>query len=397
VRVLVVTNMYPPHHLGGYELSCRDVLRRWRAKGHDVAVLTTDFRVTDSTVGADDADIPVYRELEWYWRDHAFVRPWLGACLDIERRNQHRLADALDRVRPDVVSVWHLGGMSTGLLTTLVERRLPVVHVICDEWPIYAPMVDPWMRPWSRRPRLARAVGRLAGVPTTVPSLPETGRLTFVSAYLRDVVSRALDWADVEADVVPSGIDLTDFPITKGGRDWRGRLLCVGRVEPRKGFHVAVDALADLPGMTLDILGPVDDAYRDELLQRALDREVDDRLHLDVVPRTSLAERYRAADAVLFTSVWQEPFGLVPLEAMACGTPVVATGTGGSKEFCVDGVNCVIVPPEDPVALATAVRRLAGEPDLRRRLTEGGAQTASELTVERYAAHLERIHDMMQP
>src|SRR4051812_15042262 len=126
----------------------------------------------------------------------------------IERRNQRRLAGALRRLDPDVVSIWHLGGLSTGLLTTLAARRMPVVHVICDEWPIYAPLVDPWMRSWSKRPRLARSVGRLTGVPTTVPPLPETGRLTFVSAYLRGVVSRALGWEDVElprqAEIVPS-------------------------------------------------------------------------------------------------------------------------------------------------------------------------------------------------
>lgn len=394
--MLVVTNMYPPHHLGGYELSCRDVLRRWRAKGHDVTVLTTDFRVAAANdADHDDDDGTVYRQLEWYWHDHAFLRPSLPARWAIERRNQRRLAEALAHVRPDVVSVWHLGGMSTGLLSTLVERRLPVVHVICDEWPIYAPTVDPWMRSWSSRPRLARTVGRLTGVPTCVPPLPETGRLTFVSAHLRDTVSNALNWPDVAAEVVPSGIDLTDFPITSNDREWQGKLLCVGRVEPRKGFHVAVDALAELPGMTLDILGPPDDAYRDELLRRAADLGLAGRIHLDVVPRTELAQRYRAADAVLFTSVWQEPFGLVPLESMACGTPVVGTGTGGSKEFCTDEVNCLLVPPADPAALAGAVRRLAADADLRRRLRAGGVQTASELTIDRYAARLERIHDMM--
>jgi len=288
-----------------------------------------------------------------------------------------------------------LGGMSTGLLTTLVDRGVRVVHVICDEWPIYAPTVDAWMSSWSRRPVIARTVGRLTGVPTSVPPLPETGRLTFVSAYLRDVVARTLGWHDVDAEVVPSGIDLTDFPITSKDPGWGGRLLCVGRVEPRKGFHVAVDALADLPGMTLEILGRADEAYRGELLKRVNDRGVADRIRLDAVPRSELAARYRAADAVLFTSVWQEPFGLVPLEAMACGTPVIATGTGGSKEFCIDGDNCLLVPPDDAGALAAAVRRLADDPDLRRRLQAGGAKTAREMTIERYAAHLEHLHDMM--
>jgi glycogen synthase len=396
VRVLVVTNMYPPHHLGGYELSCQDVLRRWSRRGHHVSVLTTDFRVPDAGPGNDDG-IPVCRELEWYWRDHAFLRPRLPTRFAIERRNQRRLKAALQRERPDVVSVWHLGGMSTSLLTTLVRRKTPVVHVICDEWPIYAPQVDPWVRPWRDRPRLARIFAAATGVPTAAPPLPQTGHLTFVSGYLRSVVAASLGFPVEDAEVIPSGIDPDDFPLATvaTAREWHGRLLCVGRVEPRKGFHVAVEAIAALPDTTLAILGPAEPGYRDELLDRAGVLGVAERVRLGAVPRAELAGHYRQADALLFTSSWQEPFGLVPLEAMAVGTPVVATGTGGSAEFCHDGVNCLLVPAGDPDALADAVRRLAGDPDLRQRLRRGGVETAAHYTADRYAEQLEAAHAMM--
>src|SRR5205814_5233900 len=73
-RILVITNMYPPHHFGGYELSCRDVVERWRARGHEVAVLTTSMRLPDVADDAD-ADATVRRELRFYWDDHALVTP----------------------------------------------------------------------------------------------------------------------------------------------------------------------------------------------------------------------------------------------------------------------------------------------------------------------------------
>ena len=88
--------------------------------------------------------------------------------------------------------------------------------------------------------------------------------------------------------------------------------------------------------------------------------------------RGELAGRYRDADAVVFPSEWEEPFGLVPLEAMACGTPVVATGVGGSGEFLVDGVNCVRFRAGDPAALAAAVRRAGRRRGLRARLVADG-------------------------
>src|SRR5439155_14590003 len=87
-----------------------------------------------------------------------------------------------------------------------------------------------------------------------------------------------------------------------------------------------------------------------------------------------------------------EPFGLVPVEAMSCGVPVVATGTGGSAEFLSDGTNCLCFHPGDAEALGAAVRRLAGDAELRARLVTGGLQTATELDVGRLADVLEEWH-----
>ena len=104
----------------------------------------------------------------------------------------------------------------------------------------------------------------------------------------------------------------------------------------------------------------------------------------------ALATRYRAADAVLFPSSWPEPWGLVPLEAMACGVPVVASGTGGSADYLRPGENALVTGPDDPGATAAAVRRLAASPALRRRLTEGGRATAAAHPPERAHAAVRR-------
>jgi SAM-dependent methyltransferase len=117
-----------------------------------------------------------------------------------------------------------------------------------------------------------------------------------------------------------------------------------------------------------------------------------ERVTFGEVDRQGLRAHYEAADVVVFPVEWEEPFGLVPLEAMASGTPVVATGLGGSGEFLVDGYNCLLVPPGRPEQLAAAVRRLAGDPELRYRLRQGGEATAAELTVDRLAAVLEEWH-----
>jgi glycosyltransferase involved in cell wall biosynthesis len=96
--------------------------------------------------------------------------------------------------------------------------------------------------------------------------------------------------------------------------------------------------------------------------------------------RAELHEAYGACDAVVFPVVWQEPWGLVPLEAMARGRPVVATGRGGSAEYLRDGENCLLFEAGDAPALAAALTRLADGADLRARLRRGGLETAPRHT-----------------
>lgn len=394
-RVLVVTNMYPPHHYGGYELSCRDVVERWRARGHEVAVLTTDMRVGGVTDPPGEREAGVRRDLRFYWDDHRLLRPPLPRRLAIERHNHRALAEALEAVRPDVVSVWHMGSMSLGLLADLLDRGQPIVYVVCDDWLVYGPDLDAWARLFLDRPRLGRVVERVTGVPCRLVDIAG-GTFCFVSDSTRRRAEGHSRFRTPRATVVYSGIDPADFPSPSPattGRPWRWRLLYVGRIDPRKGTETAIRALARLPAdATLDVVGRGDGDHLAALRGLAAELGVGDRVRFDVVDRSELAARYGDADAVVFPSVWSEPFGLVPVEAMACGTPVVATGTGGSGEFLVDGVNCLLFPPRDDAALTDALLRLAEDPALRGRLAERGLATAADLTVDRLADVLEEWH-----
>ena len=107
-------------------------------------------------------------------------------------------------------------------------------------------------------------------------------------------------------------------------------------------------------------------------------------------PREELPAIYAGADAVLFPVTWPEPWGLVPLEAMGIGRPVVATARGGSGEYLRDGVNCLTVRPAEPAGIARAVRRLAGDQALRERLRAGGVETARRHTAGQFNASVER-------
>ena len=395
-RILVITNMYPPHHLGGYELSCRDVMDRLRERGHEVEVLTTDMRLPSVEDPPHERAHGVHRDLKFYWDDHRLLSPPFLRKLTIERGNQRALESAIARHRPDVVSAWAMGAMSLGLLTTVVDRGIPLVLNLGDEWPWYGPNIDAWMRPLLAHPLVARAVRIATGVPTSLPDLGERAAWCYVSGMIRRSVESKSRWRPRIAGVTYSGFDAADFPILDEPppeRPWRWRLLHVGRLDERKGVHVAIRALAHLPAeATLDIIGRGDERYAATLRGLAGELGLGDRVRFSVTGRDELRNRYREADVCVFPTVWEEPFGLVPLESMACGTPVVATGTGGSGEFLIDGANCLIVPPEDHDATASAVAKLAGDPGLRADLVAGGLRTARELSLDRYADVLEEWH-----
>ncbi|UUV33124.1 glycosyltransferase [Amycolatopsis roodepoortensis] len=175
------------------------------------------------------------------------------------------------------------------------------------------------------------------------------------------------------ASVVPCGVDLAEF--TPDGetapRTARHRIVSVGRLVPRKGFDLAIAALPSLPDTELVIAGgpdsgPLAGAPEVRRLQAIADRAgVADRVRLPgLVSRKNMPALLRSADAVVCTP-WYEPFGIVPLEAMACGVPVVATAVGGLTDTVVDGVTGLLVPPRSPKDLAAALRRLLGDASAR--------------------------------
>ena len=377
VRVLTVGNMYPPHHFGGYELVWRAAVEHLRGRGHEVRVVTTDTRT--GSLEPDDAD--VHRELRWHLRDGEFDALGMRERARLARHNHRVLRRHLAELRPDVVAWWSMGGLTLTLLEEVRRRGLPAVAFVHDEWLDYGRLVDPWSRTFAgpRRRWLAPAGELLSGVPATV-RLRDAATYVFVSDYTRrQALGKGIDLA--RTGVAHSGIDAA-FLDPAPEQPWRWRLLYVGRLDPRKGVDTAVRALAQLPPEArLEVIGGWDEREERRLRALALELGVTDRVTFaGQRNRDELFAAYGDADVVLFPVVWNEPWGLVPLEAMARGRPVVATGRGGSGEYLVDGDNALLFEAEDAGALAAAVRRLAADDELRARLRAGGLATAPRHT-----------------
>jgi glycosyltransferase involved in cell wall biosynthesis len=189
-----------------------------------------------------------------------------------------------------------------------------------------------------------------------------------------------------QVSVVPCGVDIDALrPLPSGpptaGRK-RHRVVVLGRLVPRKGVDDVVRAIAEIPGTELVIAGGPPaaalDADPDARRLRALAREcgVADRVRLlGGVDRDQVVSVLRSADVVACVP-WYEPFGIVPLEAMACGVPVVAAAVGGLTDTVVDGLTGLHVPPRDPAAVARAVSALLADPVGRAAMGAAGRERA---------------------
>ncbi|SES20969.1 Glycosyltransferase involved in cell wall bisynthesis [Lentzea xinjiangensis] len=168
--------------------------------------------------------------------------------------------------------------------------------------------------------------------------------------------------------VVPCGVD-TKFFSGVGAvapRTAQRRIVSVGRLVRRKGFDDLIAAMPLVPDAELVIAGGPpeveDDPEAQRLLACAQARGVADRVHLiGQVNRADMPALLRSADVVACVP-WYEPFGIVPLEAMACGVPVVASAVGGLTDTVVHGVTGLLVPPRDPRSLGRALRKLLANP-----------------------------------
>jgi len=206
--------------------------------------------------------------------------------------------------------------------------------------------------------------------------------------------------------VVPCGVDLEKFstegPIASRGE--RPRIIAVGRMLPRKGFDTMIEALPAIPDAELVIVGgPAPEHLGDDpevrrLQAVAAEFGVADRVvFTGAVARQDMPAMLRSADVVTCTP-WYEPFGIVTLEAMACGVPVVASAVGGMRDTVVHDVTGRLVMPRRPRECAEAVTTILRDSFLRRSLGLAGRDRAcARYSWDRVAADTMRVYERLVP
>jgi glycosyltransferase involved in cell wall biosynthesis len=268
-------------------------------------------------------------------------------------------ASALDRalrlMKPDLLHVHNPTMAALAGLVSVRGRRIPglvSVHGVPD-------------RDYTTAGRALR----LAGLPVVAcgPTVDEALRATGI--HVRATVVNGVGPPPPAADRIALCAEWGLSPDQQ-------LLLCVGRLVPQKNQALALRALADVPGAALVLAG--EGPLLDDLRRRVESDGLAGRVVFAGV-RPDARTLIGAADAVVFSSRW-EGLPLAGLETLAAGTPLVATDVRGLRELLTDGQDALLVPPDDPAAMAAALRRICSDADLRETLRRGGLRTA-----ERYS------------
>ncbi len=400
MKILVLSNLYPPHAIGGYEERCRQIVDLLRERGHEVRVLTSTHGV-----GREVREEHVHRRL----RIHGFFgHPWLGIArlYGLERHNHAVLRAELADFQPDLVHVWNLGGLSKTLMLTLQAARRPVVYDVSDHWIARSLRADVWLNWWNgvaggpaaKLVRgLLRATGLAAAIRRRAPyahwSELRFDRIYFCSDALKQL-TLARDWPLAHAAVIFCGVETAKFA-RRPPSDRFTRLLWVGRLNEDKDPLTAVHALGRLAAagdrpLRLDLYGKGDDAYVAALHRAVAEAGLTDRVTFQSASAAAMKGVYAGYDALLFTSAWAEPFALTPLEAMAARLPVISTLAGGSAELVRHGENALAFRTGDAADLAAQVRRLADEPALRQTLAAtAGREVEARFDLQVITTHIE--------
>ncbi len=234
------------------------------------------------------------------------------------------------------------------------------------------------------------------------------------SEYIRGDLLKAVPYPREKTSVVHNAVDLA---IIEGGNsDLRTRLgieahtkvlLFVGQLSPLKGLIHLVRALRLIDQEIALIVAGGSDLWQTindpviRMILRMSEYEMKVResaegltVHfLGTVPTNELKNVYAAADIFVCPSEWPEPFGMVNVEAMAAGKPVVASRTGGIPEIIEDGLTGLLVEPANPAALASAINQLLADGELRRKMGEAGyARARDYFNWERVLVEIESVY-----
>jgi glycogen(starch) synthase len=408
VKILFISNLYPPNIVGGYERLCFAVAEGLAKRGHQVMVLTSDY-------GGKKMDYPgqvVCRDLSLFATKDNIYKPFSLAPDEWAARdiyNQEVITKVTAKYEPHVLFVWNLSFLTSSILEAIKKTELSVVYLLTDNW--LASFLNPAFVQEYFAKRVLNFVPKYQllylGVKrklkkrgTAAFLLP--GRAIFASRFMREFYSEA--GFHFEGDtVIYHGVNL---PVVDEARfanrnklvtDGELRLLIAGRVVDLKGVHTAIQALPSIQNklsslkVTLTVVGDDQDhAYLERIHSQISNMHLSGVVKFDKpVPEDGLFDLFQQYDIYLFPSLY-EPFSLTLIHALNAGIPTIASDAGGNPEIVGRRQAGLLFPRGNDGRLAEAVVRLGRNEVLREALSFNARHISHEYTFERMLTEIDQ-------
>jgi glycosyltransferase involved in cell wall biosynthesis len=414
VKILILVNIYPPHHAATYDVRCELVATELRKRGHGVHVLTSNHGLK-----TEQRDKETSRRLHLNGVYGHPLKTQFMEMKELETHNNTILRETLTEYRPDVVYVWSLHGLSKSLIFTLHQSGLPLAYDVADYWITNDLSKDPWLD-WWNRPKLSMAQSAMR---TSLEMSKQRDKMDEVTPTRDNVMTKRLSHiydADSERtalqpgsiqtfrfkhiafasrvicdSAIQTGYDIPSPTIIHPGIRFdrffapvrppevmATKFMVVGRLHKESGVMTVVEAFKEVfatnPAVTLTICGNGESDYMASLKSFATRHKLPVVVDGSVDQAMELPRLYKAHDFYIHSVEWAEPYSTIPLEAMAAGMMVLSTGYGGTGELLQHGVNSLLYTAGDVLDLAQRIQYLQNEPAGRLQMAVTGQNEVKE-------------------
>ena len=379
MKILFVSNYFPPFYFGGYELKCKQLSGLLTERGHETFILTGNYQV------AENPDLPeednVSRILHYdqpadsAWQRHK-VSKW----------NYRKTREIIRKFQPDIIYLWNQRDLTLGPSYAACNSGLPKMYQVGDFWQ------NTYIKP-GRKAALRRKISSI--IPLTLKGKLELHPAIVVGGWMVREMKDKFDAEEVHH--IPRGVIIPDEPDYEKQLHPTPKFLFTGRIDPEKGLDVAIKAFAllherkQIGDFVFNIVGGGDEKCIAECRQLAMDSGLGDKIHFLGKSR-EMAGYYASHTIFIMPTLMREAFGIVTIEAMCQGTvPIVSDGYG-PREIVQHGENGLRFETGNSEKLAESILQLLQNPELRYTLAKAGRKTVeTKYTLEQEISRVETL------
>ncbi len=359
MKILVISNYFPPYFKGGYELSCKAMTDYLYNHSEDVTVLAGDYKEGNK----DEPNYDVRRQLK-------YIDYTNGSYFDkcrVEKINYNTTVELLKEIRPDIVYFWNQQYIS--LAPYLAVKKMGIKHLfdIGDIWP------EKYKRSGFSN-KIKSIIKRL--IPSFIEGTLVLNPVVILSEWMREIVVNNHLSRDVY--VIPRGVAINKTVSSKNDNA-NVRLMYASRIEPLKGLEFILESLSQVSNTnwTLDVYGSGDESYVNEVKSSCRKLNLSDKVHFKgmVYP---LDSEYDKHDVFLFPTLAKEGFGRVAIEAMSWGLPVVTVDRFGPGDIVINGYNGFKCSPDNQSEWVDSLSALIKDKELRIKMSINSLDTIKD-------------------